>query len=181
MPNNDTVVQALANGGKSFLPSASGGASSTAEFQIADASANPFILSIPGSSKLANRPIVIRAWGRTTEASTPNLTFKMYYGTSSTIGSNTPIFNSGALATTAASGQFYFTATLIWGSVSNVFNGVMGGFVNGTAMSNTTLTAVTKPGVSPTTEGLGLTATATFSGSNAANTVILDGWEMEVL
>lgn len=191
MPSANSIVQAITSGGK-FCPSAAGGASSTSEFQFQGSDSHALICWIPGGNKVKNRPLRIRMWGTIASASTPNFTMKMYYGTSDTIANNTNIATSGTVACTNA-GNFLFECMVIWDDVSNAFNGNMRGWVCGTLKTDTTLTAVTKPGLAPSVEsdtsltaqansnGLGITFTGTFSGSNAANSAILSGAEIEVL
>jgi hypothetical protein len=179
MPNANTAVQAItaANG---RLPSDALGASSTAEFQFSKSSSR-YVLTLPGSSKCINRPIRIKAWGRVTGGTTTNFTVKLYSGSSATIGSNTSIATSGAIAVNSVSGNFWLEAEGVWDSTSDKFQGLFRGHINGTAVAAAILSSVTQPGADPSTEGNGLTVTGTFSASNASNAAILDGFEVEVL
>jgi len=181
MPSNNIAVQALsaANG---RLPSDAGGASSTAEFQFSKSSSR-FILYAPGSDKLKNRPFVVRLWGRATGGTTTNLTIKLYSGISATIGSNTSIATSGAIAVNSVSGNFHLESQMIWDSTSDKYQGVFQGHVNGTAVARAINSSVTVPASDPSVaEGTnGFTATGTFSASDAGNLAILDGFELEIL
>lgn len=180
MPTNHSIAQAItADGG--FLPSDAGGASSTSEFQFSKDSSR-FILKAPGSDALKNKPIRVKAWGRVTGGTTVNFTAKIDVGSSATIGSNTTIADSGAIAVNSVSGSWLLVAEGVWDATSNKFQGKYHGYVNGTAKTDTIFADVTTPGADPSDEdGLAFTVTGTFSGSNASNAAILDGFELEVL
>lgn len=181
MPSNSTAVQAMtaANG---RLPSDSGGVNSTAEFQFSKSSSR-YILYAPGSNKLRNKPFRIRAWGRVTGGETVNLTIKLYSGISATIGSNTSIATSGAVAVNSVSANFYLEAQMVWDSTSDKYQGVFRGWINGTAVAITINSSVTVPASDPSVaEGTnGFTCTGTFSSAHANTLAVLDGLELEVL
>jgi len=176
MPNNSTIAQAMTTTGK-FLPSDKLGASSTSETQFTSGS-SLLILPLPGSNKIANKPIRIEAWGRVKGNTTTNFTAQIYSGSSTTIGSNTSIATTGAKAVNSTSGSFRLVVEGIWDSVSNNFMGVFYGHVAGTAVAQVITSSVAVPASAPTTEGLGLTATFTFSASDAGNYAYLDGFEI---
>lgn len=183
MPNANSVVSAISSAGK-FCPSAAQGASSTSEFQFQDSSSNALVCWLPGSSKVANRPIRIKAWGRVTGGTTTNFTAQIYMAnatTSQTLANSTSLATTGAIAVNSLSGNFELELTGIWDSTSNKFQGVQAGWVNGTAVARAIASSVTKPALAPSTEGIGITASGTFSASNASNAAILDGLEVEVL
>ena len=181
MPANSIAVQAMtaANG---RLPSDAAGASSTAEFLFAKSSSR-YILYAPGSNKLLNRPFRVHLWGRATGGTTTNLTIKLYSGISATIGSNTNIATSGAIAVNSVSGNFRLVSDMVWDATSDKYQGVFYGHINGTAVSDTINASVIVPASDPSVaEGTnGFTATGQFSASNANSLAILDGFELEVL
>lgn len=182
MPNTDVVKQAISSAGK-FCPSATL-TNATSEAQFTDSGGtNPMVLWIPGSKAIANRPVIIRAWGRLNTAGSYNNTVAIYVGTSATIGSNSVLATSGTVAA-SGKGNWLFEVRGIWDSDSTFFLGDFNGYFAGTSAATikgqTILGTLNQPATATTSEAIGLTITYLVGTSNAANTAILDGFELEV-
>lgn len=176
MPNSETIAQAMTSKG-GFMPSDNTFATN-AETQFTK-SGNILALALPGSNKIKNVPIRIKAWGRVNGGTTTNFTAQIYSGSSTTIGSNTAIATSGAIAVNNTSGNWMLEVKGIWDGDSNRIAGKLDGWVNATSVAAAIATSVTQPAAAPSTEGLGLSVTGTFSVTNATNTAYLDGFEIE--
>jgi len=158
------------------LPGAAQGASSTSELQFAGAdSAQANVRVSPGY--LANRQFVLKAGGHATGGTTTNLTVKLYLGKSATIGSNTLIFTSGAVAINSVSGNWELEAILIADVTSLKIQGVAYGALNNTAVAQAAIAAVTT--TNPNTTEQAFTVTLQFSVSHANNAAICDYFEVE--
>jgi hypothetical protein len=169
------------------------GGTSTSEKQFLSASASggvaagsPCQCRIPGSNVLKNRQFSIRIQGRVTGGTTTNFTVKVYYGNSTTIGSNTSLATTGAIAVNSASGQFFMELICSWDATSQKIGGVFYGWVNATAVAQVVLsnlpTAVDLSTEAVLTTASGtqpvLTVTGQFSAGNAANVAFVDQFEV---
>lgn len=173
MPAADTTHRAA------LLPSDALGASSTSELQVTKGGT---LVTLPfeGSNVNKQRPFLLKIWGRSTTAGgASNLTVKIYYGTSSTIGNNVNIASTGAVAAgSSVSSNFYLECLCIVDSTSQKINGLLRGWVGATAVAQAFATAV-PTGVDPSVEGNAFSATIQFSASNAGIFAIVDGFEVE--
>lgn len=170
------------------LPSAEvnlgGTATTEAQFITASrvgqrAAGQPLAVYTPGSNTLKARRFMVRAGGRVTGGTTTNLTVKLYWGTSSTIGSNTNIATTGAIACNSASGNWELACDLMWDSTSSKLQGKFAGWVNATAVAAAVLsTGPTTVDLSGETTSNGFTVTATFSAGNASNVAYVDYFEV---
>jgi len=175
MPQSNTVINGI------YLPSAGLG-NATSETQFNGSNAALLTCIVPGTSKLKNRPFTVRVAGRVTGGTTTNFTLKVYWGTSSTIGSNTQLATSGAIAVNSASANFDVTLVLMWDATSQKIQGRFSGQMNNSlvaaaALSNAVSSVDLTAGETST---VGLTATGLFSASNASNTAIIDVFEIDV-
>lgn len=176
------------------LPSAGlGNASSETQFTTAQAqpglaAGSLLMCRIPASNILKFRPFVLRIAGRITTGTTATFAPKLYFGGSTTIGSNTAVDAPGAgqsLAT--AKSNFYVEWQFYWDSTSSVLNGLRwGGFCGTTAYAQAATTQVTSFDISGTEVNLASTTgtslvfniTGLFSSSNANNTAFLDEFDI---
>jgi hypothetical protein len=177
MPSNDTIAQAMTTDGKAKCPSDTSFASSTTETQFTKGG-TLLALYLPGSDKVKNKPIRIKAWGRVTGNTTTNFTAQVYSGTSTTIGSNTSIATTGAKAVNSTKGSWMLVIEGVWDADSKMLMGNMYGHVAGTTVAQAIISSVATPNKDTTTEGLGLTVTGAFSASDAGNKAYLDGFEL---
>lgn len=172
MANANTVAAA------SGLPGSAQGASSTAEFQFNDSAGTRAMVKV-GPPLLKNKRFRVKAGGRVTGGTTTNFTAKLYYGTSATIGSNTNIATSGALAVNSTSGNWYLEAEIAHDETSDKLQGLLKGHVNATAVAQAILTNA-PTGVTGDAE-IGFTVTGQFSASDAGNAARCDFLEVEIL
>lgn len=170
------------------LPSAelNAGGTSTSEVQFTTASANgqvaagqPLVCYVPGTNVMAYRPFLVRAGGRLGTGVSSNVTVKLYWGSSSTIASNTQIATTGAVAVGTASGTWNLNTQLTWDVASKQIQGKFDGHLYGTAV-DTTVLSNTVGTVNLATESTsnGLTLTGQFSAGNASNTLYVDWFEV---
>lgn len=162
------------------VPGTAVGASSTAETQLTDSTGSLAVCYLPGSSKMTlyggGRPFIVRAFGRTTTGASTNVTIKLYYGVSATIGSNTLIEASTARAINSTSSNWYIEAVCMCDTTSQKITGY--GCANVNNLFDTTAALDNAPtSVDLTVEGLGFTATVTHSASNASTATRLLGFE----
>lgn len=183
MPSADTTQRAI------LLPSDAIGASSTSELQVTKGGV---LVTLPfeGSNQNNKRPFTIRVWGRGATSGASNVTVKLYYGGSTTIGSNTNIASSGAVAWgSTVTSNFYLEAFCLVDSTSKILNGLLKGWISATAVAQAFLTnaatavdpsleitpSATATAASVTTNQFSLTIQP--SASNAANLWTVDGFE----
>lgn len=84
--------------------------------------------------------IVISGYVKTTAAG--NVTIKLYSGTSATVGSDTALASTGAVAVTTTSCPFWLQVKGTYDSVSGKFQGQYNGNINNTVVAGTAITAV---------------------------------------
>lgn len=162
------------------------GGTGTAEAQFLTASAQNgvaagtrLICYTPGSNQLKQRRFVVRVGGRVTGGTTTNFTGKLYWGTSSTISSNTSIATTGAIAVNSGSGQWELVAELTWDSTSAKIGGTFQGHVNATAVARVVLSNLpTTVDLSGESTSNGFTVTGTFSSGTATNAAYVDWFEV---
>lgn len=162
------------------------GGTSTSEAQFLTASAQngvaagqPLKLYAPGSNVLKGRPFTVRVGGRVTGGSAAsNFTGILYYGTSSTIASNTAIATTGARALAANAFTWELEARMTWNG-ANQINGRYIGYVGGVLASAAILTNTTSSTtLNSQSTSDGFTITGTFSTGQAANTAYVDWFEI---
>lgn len=165
------------------------GGTSTSEKQFLTASAQngvaagqPLKCYTPGSNTLKSRRFSVRVGGRVTGGTTTNFTAQIYWGTSSTIASNTSIATSSTNAVNSTSGNWEMNADLRWDSTSSKIGGFFSGFVNATAVSRVVLSNLpTTVDLSGESTANGFTVTGTFSSGNASNVAYVDYFEVLVM
>jgi hypothetical protein len=151
----------------------------TASAQNGVAAATRLICYTPGSNQLKYRRFVVRVGGRVTGGTTTNFTAKLYWGTSSTIASNTNIATSSTNAVNSASGNWELQASCVWDATSGKIQGVFQGWVNGTAVAAAILSNIpSSVDLSGESTSNGFTVTGTFSSGNASNAAYVDYFEV---
>lgn len=149
----------------------------TAEAQFA-VGGSRLICTLPGSNRLNKRKFKIRVAGRVKGPGTINtFTAALYFGTSATIGSNTEIASTGAIATGASATNWALEADCFYDSVSGRIQGLQKGWVHATALAQAILSNPATS-VDLSLEALGLTVTGLFSVSDVANSAIVDVFEV---
>lgn len=156
----------------------------TAETQFTDpglANASPLALALPpgGPCEQEGFEVVFSGFITTTQSAT--VTFKLYVGASSTIGSNTLLTSfgaSGAIATTTV--PFELRLRLVYDSVSGKLTGTMDGMIGPTVIARASCSGAVPLASSLNNAGTStggpvvlFTLTATFSAAATPNTVNL--------
>lgn len=162
------------------------GGTSTAEAQFKTAAAEgstaaaaTLVCYMPGSNTMKQRRFTVRVGGRLTGGGTTNFTGKLYWGTSSTIGSNTNIATTGAIAVNSASATWELEIVAAWDSTSQKITGLQKGWVNATAVAQVIVTNVpTAVDLSAESTSNGWTVTGTFSSGFAGNVAYVDYFEV---
>ena len=184
--------------GQSALPLPSAeinlGGTSTSEKQFITASASggvatgqPVMCRIPASNTLKNRSFLIRVAGRVTGGASGNFTCSVYFGNSTTIGSNTKIMSTGAVATGGVAGNYLLEAVCFWDATSKQIGGTQYGYVAQTNVAQAVLSGFpasvdlsVEPNLAATGAGTtnALTVTGTFGTGNASNVALVDVFEV---
>lgn len=177
--SESTVMQAKGLSSKDLNQ---GGTSTSEQQFIAAGVTTPLICYYPGSSKLTAKMFKITAAGRCIAGTgTPNWTVSIYHGTSATIGSNTKIATTGAVAQSTTQGNWFLVAECWWDSSSQRILGLTKGAVYATAVAQVINTGVITA-ADLTTEGLGLTITGTFGATgHASSAAYVDVFEISIL
>lgn len=175
MPNANTFAQAAGAG-----TGAAQGASSTAEFQFVDNASTPvrLRLRLPPGSVGNGRPFKVLAGGRFVSGTAGNLTINLDHGDSATIGSNTTIETTGAIAMATDSGSWRIEAELQVDSVGDRLLGYGYGEVNGVIVAEAATAIVAS--VDPAAE-IAFTVTGQCSASHASNAIRCDYFEAQAL
>ncbi len=159
----------------------------TSEKQFLDGRGNLGQLALPSNNSLANKSFRVRISGRV--QTTTNTTFEMriYFGISSTIASNTLIFDAGALTINNVKSNFEVWIDCQWDADSKSINGrgtgqIAENIVGPSTLNNTPLNA--DPNRDSSTflasgTTYGFTLTGVFGGSSAGNHCIVDAFDLE--
>lgn len=172
MPNANTMGLA------SSFPSANLG-NATSETQFKTSGGTTITLQIPSAGQLDRRPFIVRAAGRVTTGASLTFRPRLYWGISSTIGSNTMIADGGAVTVATTSSNWMLECSLLWDSTSLVLNGMQRGFNHTTivalAVISSQITAVDPTG----STAVGFTVTGLHGTSNTSNAAYLDYLEIQ--
>lgn len=144
---------------------------STTETVILNSAGTPLQVGLSSQANFdGGRPFIVRLRGTAKGGSTTTLQFKLYLGTSATVGSDALVATYTAAALVpAAGGNFDVSATLQWDSTSQQVNGTFGGQTNGTVTATTQL--ATAPTAVASVSALQFVASAKFGTANATNVV----------
>jgi hypothetical protein len=134
--------------------------------------------NLPANSELSNTMFKVRAAGKVTGGTTTNFTLTLYFGFSSTIGSNTAIEASTARAVNSVSANWFIEACCMWDDASNKIAGYGRSMINNlydveAALNN----QITGADPDADTE-LGFTVTGLFSATSAGNAAIMTVFEV---
>lgn len=159
----------------------------TSETQFANGRGSLLQLRLPSNNKLANRAFRVRFSGRVSTTSNVNFTLALYFGISSTIGSNTQVFSSGAQTVNIATSSFEVWVDMSWTADGKLITGWAAGQVANnicgpSTLSSTPISADPNRDSSTTLASgttYGFTLTGLFSGSSAGNHAFVDGFEIE--
>lgn len=102
-------------------------------------SAAPLLISVQPDTQLEQTVFDLFASGYAKTTASGTLTFKLYEGTSDTIGSNTLLGSSGAVTQNSATAAWWIHARLIFDSVSGTLAGDVEFYVNKTKVASVTL------------------------------------------
>jgi hypothetical protein len=105
-------------------------------------SANLLVVPIPPKVGLEQVAFDVNWSGYVKTTNAGNVTLKLYSGTSATVGNDTALATTGAIAVTTTSCPFFLHLKGSYDSVSGKFQGYYDGQLNGTVISPTTFTAV---------------------------------------
>jgi hypothetical protein len=99
----------------------------------------PLSIQIPPDTQIEQTPFDLWASGVIETTASGNIIIKVYEGSSETIGSNTLLGTSGAIAQATATASWYAHATLIFNSVNGVLSGKIEFYVNKAIVAAVTL------------------------------------------
>lgn len=134
-------------------------------------SALPLSASLEPNTTQEQIPFDVNVSGYLTTGTTTNVTLKVFSGVSTTIGSNTSIATSGAIAQNSASAPFFMRLKAIYDTVSGKLGGIFEGVINNTLFGPTALSAVITGISNSTNPVIALSLTVTFSAANAGNKI----------
>jgi hypothetical protein len=153
----------------------------TAETQVPSApnAAAPLSIQIPPDTQIEQTVFDLFASGYIETTASGNITIKLYEGSSATLGSNTLLGSSGAIAQASATAAWFAHAQLIFDSVSGVLAGKVDFYVNKTIVASVTLSNFptgflnqANPSANPPTVANLPSFTLTFTSSGAAPTTL---------
>lgn len=141
-----------------------------------NSSTQALVLSIPASSGLEKIPFKVQASGSIKGGTTTNATVKLYFGTSTTVGNNTMLGTTGAVAANSATVPFFIEANLIYDSVGGRLTGTIKGIINATVLAETAVSALpTSIGTQASNAPVAnFVLSITFSVANAANAILVE-------
>lgn len=140
------------------------------------------LVYIPESGKLDGRNFRVHAHGHMTGGGTTNWTGALYFGTSTTVGSDTKIATTAGTAVNSSSGSWKLEADLTWDSVSKIIQGRQQGHDNNTAVAVAAVSnTVTAQDPSLANTSLGFLVSSTFSASFAGNVCTLDELSISIV
>jgi hypothetical protein len=99
----------------------------------------PLSIAIPPDTQIEQTVFDLFASGYIKTTASGNITIKLYEGSSETIGSNTLLGSSGAIAQASATAAWWAHAQLIFDSVSGTLAGKLDFYVNKTIVASVTL------------------------------------------
>jgi hypothetical protein len=160
----------------------------TIETQFKDGRGSlPLQLALPSNGVLANKSFRVRISGRVSTTTNTTFELRLYFGISSTIASNTLIFDVGAQTVNNVTSSFEIWGDMFWSADANAITGrgtgQMANSVAGPgALINTPLSA--NPNRDSNTflasgSTYGFTLTGVFGGSSTGNHAIVDSFDLE--
>lgn len=161
------------------LPGTAQGASSSTEFIFKDAQATPAeVYCKLWAPKFNNTLLKIKAWGRVTGGTTETFVAALYFGTSTTIGSNNVIFTTSTHDVNSESGHWMIEANVLFDATIAKLQGTATGYVNDdTIVALVKLTELTAKDFSGE---IGFNVTGKFSTTNASQSAVMDGFVIEL-
>jgi hypothetical protein len=139
----------------------------------------PLSIAIPPDTQIEQTVFDLWASGYIKTTASGNITIKVYEGSSETIGSNTLLGSSGAIAQASATASWFAHLALIFDSVSGTLAGKIDFYVNKTIVASVTLSNFPtgflnqgNPSANPPTVAVLPTFTLTFTSSGAAPTTL---------
>jgi hypothetical protein len=164
---------------------ASQGGTSTTETAFTSDGTLPVILHLPSAGKggetnnARTARYKVHAFGSVTGGTTTNFTAVLYSGTSATLGSNTAIETTGAVAVNSISSNWFIEADICVDAVSNEMHGLGRTNLDDTVTAEASLTnSPTSIDIDSDTE-YGFVVSWTFSAGHASNVARLDGFLLE--
>jgi len=162
-------------------------------FLAADNAATSAFVGVPGNggpgvSLVNGVKMTMRACGTVTTGTSSTLILNFYYATTARTAityNGTGVTSLGATMTTAAyattSGNWFYEANLIWDATSKIMGGSFNGYASATPalQAGTVTSALTAVDLSA--NGIGFIMGAHFGSTNAANTVSLTEFIIEVV
>lgn len=162
------------------LPSADLGNVTGTATGFLDKAGNVMILPLPAAALLKRKLFEVRAWGRVTGGTTANFTPSLYYGLSATVASDTIVKAATAAAVDSANHSWSMFAQFVWDDTSDSLQGWVTWRIAGVAITapvvNANITSADPEANTPQ----GLIISGLFSASNAGNSAIMDGFQLEV-
>lgn len=162
------------------LPSADLGNVTGTATGFLDGASNVIVLPLPAGGRLKRKMFKLYAWGRVTGGTTTNFTPSVYYGLSATVGSDTIVKAVTAAAVDSANHSWSIEGSFVWDDTSDRLQGWITSRIAGVAITAPVVVAsVTADSEANTPQGFVISGL--FSASNAGNSAILDGFQLEVI
>jgi|SRR5215472_2252901 len=182
MPNSATLYRAA------MLPGNDLG-NAIAETQMPNGRGTPLILSLPSNNSLANKRFAMAVAGRVDATINTTFTLNVYFGFSTTIASNTQIFNCGAITVNTQNTNFNLRIEFYWDNVSNTITGSGQGFMANSPIGPATLVNIIT-NVDPNRDSntflasgttYAFTLTGQFGNTSAGNHASVNIFDLETL
>ena len=169
-----------------FIPSADLG-NATIEKQFLNARNALLTLRVPSNSLLSNKAFRAHVSGRCTTTSSITFQLRVYFGSSTTIASNTLMFDTGAQLVNGTSQPFRIHIDMAWSSDGLAITGdgtgqIANNFAGPSTLQNIVTSADPNKDANTTLASqptYTLTATGVFGTSNAGNHATIDLFELE--
>jgi hypothetical protein len=137
--------------------------------------AAPWLIPVPGNEGNEQVGWDLYVSGYIVTTNTTNVTIKVYSGTSLTVGSDTQLATSGAIAQNTLSAPFEMHLHFVYDSVSGKMGGYFEGFINNTLVAKAALSNVVtglKDSISPVLNLLLSATSSAASGPNPTTVVV---------
>lgn len=141
-------------------------------------STQPLVLSIPPGGPLEQRPFDVLASGEIATGASSTVNLKLYSGTSTTVGSDTLLGASGAVAAFNGKTNWYAKATLLYDSISGKLTGTIKFLINNTLVAEAAISNVITGISNAANPVANFVLSVTFGTANAANSITVQDFSV---